>query len=203
MALNEAFYQVRERESQAFFGLSRAEVEASGRDDLLERFVRILTRTFRARTGRLLLLDRPPVGQLARPLYIERGQVREGLIVDPKMRGKFASYWSFPISPAALLQFAFDVRYPWLPRELTLLQAVAERCRKAIEKVNMEAEVRRLQAEAHHAEQRNADGSDVSCTMRPDNRCWRCGYNWKCWSRIPAPSCDPAWPRRASLPSTP
>jgi signal transduction histidine kinase len=153
LALNEAFYQVREAEMQAFFGLYRAEIEAEGLDGLLRRFVRILTRTFRARTGRLLLLDRAPSGQLGRPLYVERGQARESLIADSAMRGHFASYWSFPIHDSALLQFGFDVRYPWLPRELTLLKAVAERCHEAIEKVRMEAEIRRLEAEARRVEE--------------------------------------------------
>jgi len=153
LALNEAFYQVREAEAQAFFGLYRAEAEARGLDDLLRRFVRILTRTFRASTGRLLLLDGPVRGQLARPLYIERGQAREKLIADPEMRGHCASYWSFPMSPAALLQFGFGGRYPWLPREMTLLNAVAERCREAIEKVRLEAEIRRLEAESRRAEE--------------------------------------------------
>jgi signal transduction histidine kinase len=153
LALNQAFYQVREAEAQAFFGLYRAEIEAQGLDDLLRRFVRILTRTFRARTGRLFLLDGPPSGQLAQPLYIERGQVREKLIADPKMRGQFASFWSFPMRSAALLQFGFDVRYPWLPRELTLLNAVADRCHQAIQETRMEAEIRRLEAESRRAEE--------------------------------------------------
>jgi len=52
LALNEAFYQVREAESQALFGLYRAETEAEGLDDLLRRFVRILTQAFGARAGR-------------------------------------------------------------------------------------------------------------------------------------------------------
>jgi signal transduction histidine kinase len=153
LALNQAFYQVREAEAQTFFGLYRAEIEAQGLDDLLRRFVRILTRTFRARTGRLLLLDHPPKGRLAHPLYIERGQAREKLIADPKMRGQFSSYWSFPMRSAALLQFGFDVRYPWLPRELTLLNAVADRCHQAIQNTRMEAEIRRLEAEGRRAEE--------------------------------------------------
>jgi len=152
-ALNQAFYQVREAESQAFFGLYRAEIEAEGLDDLLRRFVRILTRTFHARSGRLLLFDQPPAGRLARRLYIERAAVTEDLIADPEMRGHFASYWSYPIRGFGLLQFGFDSRYPWLPRERTLLEAVAERCREAIEKVRMEAEIRRLEAAARRAEE--------------------------------------------------
>jgi signal transduction histidine kinase len=146
LTLQDAFFQVREAETQAFFGLYRAEVEAQGLDDLLARMVRILTRTFRARTGRLVLLDSPPRGAAGRPLYIKRGQKREKFIVDPNMCGQFASYWSFPMHGATVLQFGFDVPYPWLPRELSLLQAAAEQCRKAIE-------LRRLEAEAQRAEE--------------------------------------------------
>src|SRR5436309_2097417 len=51
LALHQAFYQVREAESQAFFGLYHAEAEAVDLDDLLGRLVRILTQTFRARSG--------------------------------------------------------------------------------------------------------------------------------------------------------
>jgi signal transduction histidine kinase len=153
LGLDKAFYQVREAETQAFFGIYRAEIEAQSLEDLLGRFIRILTRTFRARTGRLHLLKQPPAGHLARSLYIERGQAREKLIADPEMRGRFASYWSFPMVSAGLLQFGFGQRYPWLPRELTLLHAVAERCQGAIERARMQAEIRRLEAEARQAEE--------------------------------------------------
>jgi signal transduction histidine kinase len=152
LALNEAYYQVREAETQVFFGLYRAEIEAQGLDDLLRRFVGTLTRAFHARSGRLLL-DRPPDGRLARPLYIERGQAREVLIADPQMRGHYASYWSFPMKPGALLQFGFGERYPWLPRELTLLNAVAERCQEAIEKARLKREIGRLEAESRRVEE--------------------------------------------------
>jgi signal transduction histidine kinase len=153
LALEEGYYQVREAESQAFFGVYRAEAEARGLDDLLTRLVRILTRTFRARAGRLMLLDRPLRGRLARPLYIERGQAAEKLIADACMRGRYASYWSFPMGPAVLLQVAFGARYPWLPREESLIEAVAERCQEAIEKARLESEIRRLDAEARRAEE--------------------------------------------------
>jgi signal transduction histidine kinase len=153
LILDQAFYLVREAEAQAFFGLYRAELEAQGLDDLLRRLVSILTRAFHARTGRLLLLDSPLRGRLDRPLYIERDQTAEKLIADPEMRGQSASYWSFPLRPSALLQFGFDTRYPWLPRELTLLHAVAERCQEAIEKARMKDEIRRLGAESRRAEE--------------------------------------------------
>jgi signal transduction histidine kinase len=153
LALNQAYYQVREAESQAFFGLYQAEAEAEGLDDLLARLVAILTRTFRARSGRLQLLASPPTGKLAHPLYIQHGRREEQLIACPAMRGAHASYWSFPIHDVALLQLAFAVPYPWLPRELTLLHAAAARCFEAIERVRVQAELRRLEAESRHAEE--------------------------------------------------
>ena len=153
LGVDKAYYQVREVEVQAFFGIYRAEIEAQGLEDLLSRFVRILTRTFRARTGRLHLLDQPPAGPLARPLYIQRGQAREKLVLDSEMRARFASYWSFPMRAAGLLQFGFDRPYPWLPRELTLLDAVVERCQDAIERARMQMEIRRLESEARRAEE--------------------------------------------------
>jgi len=153
LILNDAFYQVREIEIQAFFGLYHAETEADGLEDLLRRIVRILTPVFQASAGRLLVLDRPAAGRLARPLYIESGQPDERLIADPEMRGQHASYWSYPIRGAALIQFGFPVRYPWLPRELALLVAAGERCYEALERARMEGEIRRLEAEARRAEE--------------------------------------------------
>jgi signal transduction histidine kinase len=153
LALNQAYYQVRESETQTFFGLYRAEREAADLDDLLRRFVGILTQAFRARAGRLLLPGEPATGKLARPLYIEHGKPEERLIADPEMRGRYASYWSYPAGSVALIQLAFPVAYPWLPRELALLVAVAERCREAIERSRMEQEIQRLSAEARRAEE--------------------------------------------------
>lgn len=153
LTLNRAYYQVREAESQAFFGLYDAEIEATGLEDLLLRLVAILTRTFHARSGRLQLLDARPTGKLARPLYIRRGGKDEQLIACPAMRGAHASYWSFPIREVALLQLGFDGPYPWLPRELALLHATGARCFEAMERTRMQGEVRRLEAEARLAEE--------------------------------------------------
>jgi len=89
--------------------------------------------------------------KLAKPLYLQRGH--DEAIADPEMRGRFASYWSFPVAPAALLQFGFAKPYPWLPREETLLHAVTERCREAIEKARLQTEIRRLEAESRKAEE--------------------------------------------------
>jgi signal transduction histidine kinase len=150
--LNQAFYAVREAETQAFFGLYRAETEAEDLDDLLRRFVRILTNAFRARAGRLILRDGARDRKLSRPRYIERGESNERLIADPAMRGRHASYWSFPLRETGLIQFGFAAPYPWLPRELTLLEAAAGRCVEAIERSRLREEVRRLEAESRQAE---------------------------------------------------
>jgi signal transduction histidine kinase len=151
-ALENAFYRVREAETQAFFGLYEAEIEARDLEDLLRRFVGILTQTFHARAGRLFL-DRPTEGKLSKPLYIERGKANESLIADPQMRGRYASYWSYPLGARALVQFGFPVTYPWLPRELALLEAAGERCRAAMERSRLESEVRRLEVEARQTEE--------------------------------------------------
>ncbi|HZT29094.1 MAG TPA: GAF domain-containing sensor histidine kinase [Bryobacteraceae bacterium] len=161
LALGNAFYQVREAETQAFYGLFHAELQARGLDDLLQRFVAILTRTFRARAGRLWIyppngggLDRHLLRRLARPRYLTAGR-HETLLLDPGLRGRFASYWSIPLLSrgrlAGLVQFGFATPYRWLPRELQLLDAVADRCLLAAEKARLheqlvvrEAQVRRL-----------------------------------------------------------
>src|SRR5579862_4764496 len=53
MVLKDAYYQGREDEAQALFCLEHAETQATSLEDLLRRFVAILTRSFRARSGRL------------------------------------------------------------------------------------------------------------------------------------------------------
>ena len=151
--LNQAYYQVREAEAQAFFGLYHAEAEARDRDDLLARLVAIVTRTFHAKAGRLHLVEAPPRGKLARALYIEHGKRDEELIASEEMRGAHASYWSFPVRECALLQLGFATPYPWLPRELALLHAVSARCYEAMERVRTQAEMRRLEAVARRAEE--------------------------------------------------
>lgn len=143
-SLQQAWYQVRESESQMFYGLSHAEAEAENLDDLLARMVKILTRAFHARAGRLVLLEATPPRKLARECYIE-GPL-------PGWEGH-AACWSFPVRRLALIQLGFDKPYPWLPRERTMLQAVAERCAAAIERARLNAELARLQAESRRAEE--------------------------------------------------
>ena len=145
-----AYYEVREAETQVFFGLYRAESEACDLDDLLRRFVGVLTRTFGAPAGRLVLA---PEAVTRRPRYIEGRSADESLIADPAMRGRYASYWSYPLRSPGAIQLGFARPYPWLPREMSLLGAAAARCEEAIERSRRESTIRRLEIEARTAEE--------------------------------------------------
>ena len=68
------------------------------------------------------------------------------------MRDRFASYWSYPLASGGAIQLAFAKPYPWLPRELALLEAVAARCEEAIQRSLREQAIRRLEVQAHAAE---------------------------------------------------
>ena len=154
LVLNDAFYQVREAEAQAFFGLYGAEAEAADLDDLLRRFVAVLAKTFRAPAARLVLRNTHLPYNLRRPRYIERDQAAAGgLIADPGFQARYASYWSYPIGNSGVVQLGFPIRHPWLPRERTLLAAAAASCQKAIERARMAGEIRRLAVEARRVEE--------------------------------------------------
>jgi signal transduction histidine kinase len=97
--------------------------------------VRIVTRAFRARAGRLVFLPTAAT-KLARETYTE----------EPIAGwGPHPAYWSFPVRSTALLQLAFDKPYPWLPREQAMMRAAAERCAAAIERSRFQAEVRQAE----------------------------------------------------------
>ena len=80
------------------------------------------------------------------------------------MRGIFQSYWSIPFFSggrlAGLIQFGFPTPYRWLPRELDLLDAFAERCLRGAERARLirdlaarEERVRSLAAHLLQAEE--------------------------------------------------
>jgi two-component system sensor histidine kinase UhpB len=70
-----------------------------------------------------------------------------------KKFGSYGSVWSYPLGPSAVVQLAFSRPRPWLPRERALLAAAAGQCQQALMRAGLEGEVRRLEAEARHAEQ--------------------------------------------------
>jgi|ERR1017187_5036790 signal transduction histidine kinase len=153
LALERAYYRVREAESQALFGIYRAGAEVADSGELSGRLVRLLARAFHARAGGLLVIKEGELDrQLRQPLYIEQGTPEERWIADPALRGRHASYWSYPLNGSAAIQLGFPVPYPWLPRELELLEAAAEHFRKATERALLLEEVERLAAAARQAE---------------------------------------------------
>ena len=151
LALERAYYRVREAENQALFGIYRAGAEVADSGELSRRLVRLLVCAFQARAGGLAIKEGKLDGPLREPLYIEPG-AGERWIADPALRGRYASYWSYPLNGSAAMQFGFPVPYPWLPRELELLEAAAEHFRKATERTRLLEEVERLAAAARQAE---------------------------------------------------
>jgi signal transduction histidine kinase len=165
LSLNNAFYQVREAETQAFYDLFRAELQAKNLDELLQQFLENLTRICQAQVGRLLLLDaksdtwqaKAEVGgepdkwpgklgpslrkKLSKTRYIVHGEAAEKLILDRGLAGKYRSYWSVPIvahgNMSGVIQLGFSTERSWLPRELQLLDAAVDQCLLAAEKARL------------------------------------------------------------------
>ena len=127
-----------------FFGLYRAEAEASDLSDLVARFARVLVKAFGADAGQLILKEQPLPPALSCPLYIERGGPGQGWIADAGWHDRHDSYWSYPFGRSAVLQLAFAGANPGSAREEILPAAAAASCRKAIERTHMAQQIRRL-----------------------------------------------------------
>lgn len=160
LSLNNAYYRVRELETRAYYELFHAELESRSLSELRERLLATLVEFCGARSGRLILLEDAAAvpssarRALRRPRYIEDGRARN-LILDPSLLAGCASHWSIPMLDGGklrgVMQFGFATRYAWLPRELQMLEAAAERCLEAAEKARLvedlaarEAQVRQL-----------------------------------------------------------
>jgi len=152
LALDRAYYRVGAEESQALFGIYRAGAEVTGSAELSHRLVRILVRALRASAGGLLVSAGRLNRKLRRPLYVVRGSPAERWITADPLRGPYASYWSYPLHDSAAIQLAFSSRNRWLPRELNLLEAAAERFRKATERARLLEQVEQLAGAARQAE---------------------------------------------------
>ena len=159
ITLNNAFYQVRAAETQAFFELGRVELESRTEAELLERSGEVLRRYCQAQAGSIWFADGllPLPRGLMRPRYLPvEGRSRE-LLLEPAWRRQYRSAWSIPLPPgwpAGIMQFAFSKAYPWLPREFQLLVAAGEHCRLACEKARLMEELaareRQVRALAGH-----------------------------------------------------
>ena len=62
LTLNNAYYQVREAETQAFYELFRVELESRNLEELLRRFLESLVHVCQADAGRLYMLNEDWLG---------------------------------------------------------------------------------------------------------------------------------------------
>ncbi len=166
LTLNNAYYQVREAETQAFYELFRIELESRNLQELLQRFLESLVHVCKADAGRLYMLnddasawslkaaspETPPasvdnlpglIKKLSKPRYIDSnggGNAGDALL-DRAWHKRYQSCWSIPLAAggrtAGVMQFGFSKDYEWLPREQELLAAAAERCLMAAEKTRL------------------------------------------------------------------
>jgi signal transduction histidine kinase len=164
LTLNNAYYQVREAETQAFYELFRIELESRNLDELLHRFLESLVHVCHADAGRLYMLNekssawvlkagspepqalavpnRPGlIKKLSRPRYLNGDAASSGVLLDEAWHSQFESCWSIPLAAdghtAGVMQFGFSKPYEWLPREQELLAAASERCLMAAEKARL------------------------------------------------------------------
>jgi signal transduction histidine kinase len=208
LTLNNAYYQVRESEAQAFFDLFSAELNFQSLEELLSGMLAALARFSRCddavlylaepdgawtrrgqaagnvqsaspeASGRVqqganaksslprrvaplssvpTLASSAPEGSLRGARRTFSGPARRklnrprmlrldctadaALLLDPSWQRRFRSCWSIPLpgegSAAGAIQFGFTADYEWLPRELTLLSAAAERCLLAAQKAQL------------------------------------------------------------------
>jgi signal transduction histidine kinase len=161
LTLNNAYYQVREAETRAFYELFRIELESRNLEELLRRFLQSLVTACKADAGRLYMLNeeqtswdlravspgstalsvtnRPGlIKKLSIPRYLNGNSARQGLLLDSEWHDRFHSCWSIPLATAGrmsgVMQFGFTKPFEWLPREQELLSTAAERCLLAAEK---------------------------------------------------------------------
>jgi hypothetical protein len=125
LTLNNAYYQVREAETQSFYELFRIELESRNLEELLRRFLDALVHVCHADAGRLYMLsedgaewvlkagapkmtdltvpNRPGLTKrLSRPHYMNgegRHTVREDeAVLDAQWHQRYASCWSIPLA---------------------------------------------------------------------------------------------------------
>lgn len=127
LTLNNAYYQVREAETQAFYDLFRVELESRNLGELSERFLATLAQFCRADAANLYLLEpqkgvwqnkasvngaggarKPPVEWVGDPKTLrwlrsprcwdwDRARATPGVLLDASWRRKFESCWSIPL----------------------------------------------------------------------------------------------------------
>jgi signal transduction histidine kinase len=126
LTLNNAYYQVRESETRAFYELFRVELESRNLDGLLQQFLQTLMQVCRADAAHLYMLNdartawvlrakidlgasprpamntilaRPAMRQaLGRPQQIDIRPGKTGALLDPGWKNRFQSCWSVPLA---------------------------------------------------------------------------------------------------------
>ena len=127
LTLNNAYYQVREAETQAFYELFRVELESRNLDELLRRFLDSLVQVCHADAGHLYLLNDKRSAWVLRAQAQNRGQARPeqaevpntraklqtlshsrqielkngsapSLLLDPAWKDQFQTVWSIPLA---------------------------------------------------------------------------------------------------------
>ncbi len=127
LTLNNAYYQVREAETQAFYELFRVELESRNLDELLRRFLDALVEVCHADAGHLYLLNDKRSAWVLRAQAQTRGQNKPtltevpnnraamrtfahsrqielrdngagGLLLEPAWKGRFQTVWSIPLA---------------------------------------------------------------------------------------------------------
>jgi signal transduction histidine kinase len=126
LTLNNAYYQVREAETQAFYELFRVELESRNLDELLRRFLTALVQVCHADVGHLYLLNdkrsawvlraqaqtrgqnkptwaevpngRTRMRTLAHSRQIELKDGADGLLLEPAWKDRFQTVWSIPLA---------------------------------------------------------------------------------------------------------
>jgi signal transduction histidine kinase len=103
--------------------------------------------------------------RLAKERCLLAGRDRLDLALDPSWQGQYRTCWSVPLLETGrvtgVMQFGFSRPYEWLPREVELLSAAAERCLLAVGKARLvedlaarEAQVRQLAGHMFQVEER-------------------------------------------------
>ena len=170
LTLNNAYYQVRDSEAQAFYEVFQDQLQSLSVHDLMTRVLETLMRTFHAQGG-VILLREPKSRKLVvrawkgmqEPLAtrfsttVGRGLAgkiagggkprvvvdvgHEPLIRRAEIRSAFRSLWGVPLTVRGevrgVLQLGFSREYHCLPREMALLEAIADRCAMAIDKARL------------------------------------------------------------------
>ena len=126
LTLNNAYYQVREAETQAFYELFRIELESRNLEELLTRFLQSLVHACKADAGRMYLrnedgtqwvlkagalkdgasksielsiANRPGlVRKLSKPRYMNGAVRQAGDLLDAKWQKPYQSCWSIPLA---------------------------------------------------------------------------------------------------------